>query len=33
MELEAAEEVIRYVTGVPLANPVPEAEYVLAESR
>ena len=33
MELEAAEEVVRYLTGVPLVNPVPDAEYALAQPR
>lgn len=32
MELEAAEEVVRHFAGVPLLNPVPDAEYALARS-
>lgn len=32
MELEAAEDVVRHFTGVPLLHPVPEAEYALARS-
>jgi len=31
MELEAAEEVIRYFQGVPLKNEVPEEEYAYQE--
>jgi D-3-phosphoglycerate dehydrogenase len=32
MELEAAEEVVRYFRKEPFANPVPEAEYALQKS-
>jgi hypothetical protein len=29
MEVEAAQEVIRYYRGEPFATPVPESEYLL----
>jgi hypothetical protein len=31
MELEAAQEVVRYFQGQPFVNPVPELEYQIQE--